>query len=58
MYFEDQKIKLMNQCEKTKNAIDDLMIVLKKEIDGQFENHIQQLENHANQQVYNFDHYK
>ncbi len=49
MYFEDQKIKLINQCENTKHSIDQLMIVLKKDIDIQFENHIQQLENHANQ---------
>ena len=41
MYFEDQKMKLMSQCESTKHAIDDLMTVLKKEIDSQFENHIQ-----------------
>ena len=41
MYFEDQKIKLISQCENTKHAIDELIIVLKKEIDSQFENHIQ-----------------
>ena len=39
----------MSSCESTKQAIDELTILLKKDIDSQFENHIQQLEKHANQ---------